>query len=127
LPTPQTILIVEDHADLRAAFATILQVSGYRVIQADDGLTALRLLDFTKPDLIILDLFLPTVNGFVMQQEIAARAELRDIPIVVVTAASSREIGAIDVACILQKPVDPEDLLAAVRRCLTTGAPPSTR
>jgi DNA-binding response OmpR family regulator len=118
------ILIVEDHADLRRIFATALFVAGFEVQQAGDGWTALHILESDLPDLIVLDLFLPTISGFVVHQELAARTDLRHIPVVVVTAATPHQTRALDVPCVLYKPVMPDELVAAVRECLAQGAPP---
>jgi superfamily I DNA/RNA helicase len=71
---------------------------------------------------LILDLGLPVVSGYVVQQEIAAQAHTRNIPIVVVTA-SSVEPERLQVACMLRKPVSPEQLVQTVKNCLRSGAP----
>ena len=114
----QTILIVEDDEDLRRLFRTALSLSGYDVLEAGDGLEALQRIDYSPPDLIILDLVLPGISGLVVRQEIAAQAVTRDVPIVVITG-SGADPGDIDVACFLRKPVDPDRLLDAVRTCLS--------
>jgi DNA-binding response OmpR family regulator len=117
----QTILIVEDDEDLRHLFRTALALAGYDVIEAGDGLEALRWIDHSPPDLVILDLLLPRISGLVVQQEIAAQAVTRQIPIVVVTGSTMAADG-LDVACFLRKPISPDQLIAAVRSCLTAGA-----
>jgi CheY-like chemotaxis protein len=116
---PTTILIVEDDRDLRQMFRTTLSLAGYRVQEANDGVEALHLLDNERPDLVVLDLGLPRVSGYVVRQEIAANAHTRDIPIVVVTASLAPD--ELDVACLLCKPVTPEQLLQTVAECLMSG------
>lgn len=116
----QTILIVEDDEDLRHLFRTALALAGYDVIEAGDGLEALRWIDQSPPDLVILDLLLPRISGLVVQQDIAAQAVTRQIPIVVVTG-STMAAEDFDVACFLRKPVSPDQLIATVRSCLTAG------
>jgi putative two-component system response regulator len=114
-----TILVVEDHGDLRAIYSTALSMEGFRVRQAIDGLAALHYLDGEPlPDLIVLDLFLPGVSGFVVQEELAARSDLRDIPTVVVTAATCEQTRNLHASCILYKPIMPNELVTTVRRCL---------
>ncbi|HEY7497594.1 MAG TPA: response regulator [Vicinamibacterales bacterium] len=125
-PPAKKILVVEDHADLRRIFATALFVAGFDVQQAADGWMALNLLETDPPDLVVLDLFLPNVSGFVVQQELAARVDLQHIPVVVVTAAGPEQTLGMKVPCILHKPVLPDELVAAVRQCLAAGAPPVT-
>jgi DNA-binding response OmpR family regulator len=117
----QTVLIVEDDEDLRHLFRTALALAGYDVIEAGDGLEALRWIDQSPPDLVILDLLLPRISGLVVQQEIAAQAVTRQIPIVVITGSTMSADG-LDVACFLRKPVSPDQLIATVRSCLTAGA-----
>lgn len=117
----QTILIVEDDEDLRRLFRTALALAGFDVVEARDGLEALRWIDQAPPDLVILDLLLPRISGLVVQQEIAAQAVTRQIPIVVVTG-STITADDLDVACFLRKPVSPDRLIETVRTCLTSGA-----
>jgi CheY-like chemotaxis protein len=117
------ILVVEDDDDLRRLYVTALMLAGFDVGQATDGLEALHYLDgATPPDLIVLDLGLPNVSGYVVRQEIAAHAHTRDIPIVIVTG-SPTPADRLNVACVLRKPVTPDQLVEAVRICLPAGAP----
>jgi DNA-binding response OmpR family regulator len=120
-----TVLIVEDDADLRRMYRTALAIAGFGVQEAGDGFDALQLLDRDPPDLVVLDLTLPAISGFVVRQEIAASAHTRAIPVVVVTAAdvSPRQL---DVPCVLRKPVSPDRLINAVRECLTAGSSSAT-
>ncbi len=117
----QTILVVEDDEDLRRLFRTALTLAGFDVVEAGDGMDALRRIDHSPPDLVILDLVLPRVSGLVVQQEITAHAVTRHIPIVVITgsAISAEEL---QVACFLRKPISPDQLIDAVRNCLATGS-----
>ena len=116
----QTILIVEDDEDLRRLFRTALVLAGFDVIEAGDGLEALQRIDRMLPDLVILDLVLPGMSGVVVQQELAAHAVTRQIPIVVITGAYV-EPGALDVACLLRKPITPDELIKTVRTCMTAS------
>lgn len=116
----QTILVVEDDDDLRRLFRTALTIAGYDVFEAGDGLDALLRIDHSPPDLIVLDLMLPRLSGMVVQQEIAAQALTRDIPIVVITG-SNVAAAEMNVACFLRKPVAPDELVETVRTCLTSG------
>jgi CheY-like chemotaxis protein len=117
----QTILIVEDNADLRFMFRTALAFAGYHVREAGDGYEALRIVDQTLPDLVVLDLLLPNISGTTVQQEIAAQALTRDIPIVIVTG-SALHVDETRVACVLRKPVLPDELVATVKRCIRHGS-----
>ncbi len=117
----QTILVVEDDEDLRRLFRTALVLAGYDVVEAGDGLEALLRIDQAPPDLVVLDIVLPRLSGIAVQQEIAAQAVTRQIPIVVITG-SAMEPSEMEVACFLRKPVSPEQLVEVVAQCLQSGA-----
>jgi CheY-like chemotaxis protein len=122
----RTILIVEDDADLRRLFRTALVLEGYQVQEAENGFSALRLLDgISPPSLILLDLQLPIVSGDVVKQELAGQAHLRHIPVVIVTAVPGSH-EHLEAACVLHKPITPEQLVRTVRSCLAAGAPSAT-
>jgi DNA-binding response OmpR family regulator len=117
----ETVLIVEDDPDVRRLYRAALSLAGFEIIEAQDGLSALHILDQRRADIVILDLMLPTVDGLTVQQEIAAHAGTRDIPILIVTG-STLPLDDVKVPCILRKPVSPDQLIGAVRRCLASGA-----
>ena len=117
----RNILVVEDDADLRGLYRTALRIAGYFVLEAGDGVSALRALDADPPDVVVLDLGLPLLSGYVVRDELAAQAHTRHIPIVVVTGTPGPHDG-LDVDCLLRKPVSPDDLVTAVRDCLASGA-----
>lgn len=106
---------------MRRMYRVALGLGGFNVVEASDGLAALHFLDERLPDVVVLDLMLPTVSGLIVQQEIAAHAHTRDIPIVIVTG-SDMCLDHVDVPCVLRKPVSPDRLVDAVRSCLATGA-----
>jgi CheY-like chemotaxis protein len=116
----RTILVVEDDADLRYMFRTALAFAGFSVREAGDGYEALRMIDVDPPDLVVLDLMLPTISGAVVQQEIAAQVVTRDIPVVIVTG-SAMPFDEARAACVLRKPAAPSQLVDAVRQCLHSG------
>ena len=117
----KTVLIVEDDQATRRMYRTALGFGGFEVIEAADGMSALHILDQRRPDIVVLDLMLPMLSGLVVQQEIAAHASTRNIPVVIVTG-SDMGLDHVDVPCILRKPVTPDQLVAAVRNCLASGA-----
>ena len=103
-------------------YRTALTLAGFVVQDAAVGIDALRYIDQDPPNLIILDLMLPDINGMVVRQEIAAHAHTRRIPIVIVTG-TTLDLSTADVACVLRKPVSPDELVRVVRSCLYSGAP----
>ena len=117
-----TVLVVEDDPALRRMYRTALTLADFAVVEANDGLVALHCLDQMAPDIVVLDLMLPTLSGLVVQQEIAAHAHTRNIPIVVVTG-SDLKLDHLEIPCVLRKPVSPEALIDAVKYCLASGAP----
>jgi two-component system phosphate regulon response regulator PhoB len=121
-PSPRraTILVVEDDAALRDLYRTELTMAGYAVVAVADGVTALASIDTATPDAIVLDWGLPCLSGGDVQRELAAHADTRDIPVILVTGVASDEtINFSDFSCVIRKPVDLSDLLAAVRKCVS--------
>ena len=115
-----TVLIVEDDVDLRRMFRTALALAGYDIIEAGDGLDALRMIDASPPEAVVLDLGLPLISGATVREEMSAHAETRDVPVIVVTGqpGTHEELAA---TCVLRKPVSPDRLVHVVRTCMASG------
>ena len=111
------ILVVEDSDDLRGLFRSALQIAGFDVVEAADGLTALQLLEGCCPDLVVLDLRLPVISGFEVNKEIRQLKSPR-IPVVVTTALCPEETVGLRANFVLRKPVILDQLVATVRTCL---------
>lgn len=114
------VLVVDDYEDARDIFSTFLQFAGYQVLTAADGQEALDVARRQRPDLILLDLKMPRMDGETFRREQLADAALSTIPVIVLSASSdgaeiAQRIAAIDY---LQKPVDSRMLLATVGRHL---------
>ena len=116
------VLVVDDDADLRRITATTLSRHGYDVVEAADGLVALACLVKWVPDLVILDLHMPRMNGweFRAEQWELADQRLAAIPVLLLTgeAAPEHEARRLHAAGLVHKPYDPEDLLGAVSAAL---------
>ena len=82
----KTILVIEDNDLNMKLFQTLLEMRGYGVLQARDGKEGLRLARQHRPDLIIMDIQLPGVSGLVVAKSIKDDADLKEIPIIAVTA-----------------------------------------
>jgi diguanylate cyclase len=102
-------------------FRQIIKLAGFNVREAGDGPDALRIIAEEPPDLVVLDLALPTLDGLSVHSEIAAHPHTRHIPIVVVTG-STIDVPGLVVECLLRKPVSPDQLIRAIRGCLRTSA-----
>ena len=119
---PQAILIVEDDVPLRTMWRTALRLEGFDVVEAGDGIEALRLIEVSPPDLVLLDLGLPHVDGISVRQDIAAQVFSRNIPVVVVTG-STQDLSYLDVNCVLRKPVTVDQIVRVVHRYIQSTAP----
>ena len=84
----KTILLADDDQFILVAYKDGLTRAGYRVVAAQDGEEALNILKTLEPDLILLDLIMPKVNGFEVLQKVKSSDRLKDIPVIVLTNLS---------------------------------------
>jgi two-component system, cell cycle response regulator DivK len=121
----KTVLVVEDYADSRLLLRHLLEMSGYRVLEAADGREAVRVAELECPDLILMDLQMPVLDGFTATSLIRRIESICRIPVVAVSALCSREFisaaATVGFNHFIPKPVDVDLLLAVVREC-TEGA-----
>jgi DNA-binding response OmpR family regulator len=122
------ILVVDDEEDIRKLLVRLLAQNGYRVLEADRGLLALRLVKDHRPDLIILDAMMPEIHGFDIARRIKGSAKYGHIPIIMVSAVYRGWRIAEDlrqnygVEQYIEKPFRIGEVMDAVQRCLTQGA-----
>ena len=116
------ILVVEDHEENRRLLRDLLTVNGYELIEAVDGEEGVQRAESERPDLILMDVQLPVLDGYEATRRIKANPALRTIPIVVVTSyalsgddAKARAAGA---DAYVTKPFSPRQLLATIREHL---------
>lgn len=109
-----TILVVEDDPALRNLFRAALNAAGYVVLAVEDGMDALRRIDVLTPDAVVLDLALPRLGGRDVHRELKARAETRDVPVVVVTGGDVGDLDLREFAGVLRKPISVDALVTAV-------------
>ena len=111
------IFVVDDDPDLREILGDLLQDEGYEPFLFANGQPALELLQSgARPHLILLDLMMPEMNGWQFREQQLRDASLRDIPVVVMTASTGVDTGALRASEILKKPVGIEEILEAVER-----------
>ncbi|HEV7797186.1 MAG TPA: response regulator [Pyrinomonadaceae bacterium] len=90
----RTILIVEDSDDARYFMRLALEDLGYRIVEADNGATAVEIVQGERPDIILMDLSLPVMDGIAATHEIRASPGLDGIPIIAVTAHQETDFRA---------------------------------
>ena len=124
----ERILIIEDELPMRTALQDVLAGESYRVLTAPDGETGLARALKEKPDLILLDIMMPKLDGFGLVHRLRINPETRDIPVVFITATyiarEDREFALhIGATRFLQKPVDLEKFLATIAELQAQGLP----
>ncbi len=122
----QTILLVEDFDDARFMMRMLLEMDGYRVVEATNGREAVELAKQSCPDLVLMDLSMPEMDGLEAVRHIRALTELCHVPIVAVTAHVGNDYYSAAVASgcdeYLTKPVDFDRLEAVISKLLSGRA-----
>ena len=122
---PPTILVVEDFEDNRFMMRRLLEMSGYRVLEAVNGEEAIQLAYRELPGLILMDLSLPQLDGLAATRRIRQHPQLREVPIVAVSAHDTADFHADALAAgcndYVTKPIDFDQLEALLNRLLPKG------
>ena len=117
------VLVVEDQPDSRQIIRDMLAPTDYEITEAENGAEALAAITKQRPDLILMDVQMPIVDGYTATRRIKADAALRSIPIIAVTsyALSDEEKKARAAGCddYVSKPFSPRQLLAKIRQYLS--------
>ena len=118
----RTVLVAEDFEDTRRLMRLWLQKMGYRVVEAADGLEAVRLTEQERPDLIIMDIEMPKLDGLEATRRIRAHEDLRDVAIIAVSAYGAEMFRdrAIEAGCTayVSTPFEPGQLKTLINRLL---------
>ena len=118
--SPKTVLLVEDNEDNVIIYKTILRFGGYRVVEAHDGPAALEAARSLNPDLILMDVSIPYIDGLEVTRRLKSDPATRHVPIIALTAhaLTSDRDRAFDAGCdgYISKPAEPRAILDAVRR-----------
>lgn len=121
-PRPKLVLVVEDDEKTRRLVGHVMHKGGYRVALAEDGVAAAGVLKKARPDLIVLDLRMPRMDGFALLELLARFKTAASIPVVVLTASDSPidldRALRLGVADYLVKPISPKALLLKARALL---------
>jgi DNA-binding response OmpR family regulator len=120
------ILLVEDDPEVRQFLQTALEMEGYRVLTAPNGVKLISNIRVDRPDLILLDIMLPWVDGYELCKAIKAHPEYRKIPVIFVSVRNTPDEIKAGLACgaddYIPKPIDIEKFHAAVRRLIERAA-----
>jgi two-component system, cell cycle response regulator DivK len=118
------VLVVEDYQDAREMYAAYLQFSGYRVAEATNGVEAIEQAQQLMPDIILVDLALPKMDGWEATRRLKSDDRTRNIPIVALTghALAGHAEGARQAGCdsFVTKPCLPDALVAEIKRMLAS-------
>lgn len=107
------VLIAEDYADIRHMTRIMIEMIGYDVVEAANGYEAVRLAKEAKPDVVLMDIAMPELNGITAATMIHQIAECSDVPIIAITAFGKQyvdEASEYGFDAVIEKPVDMDDL-----------------
>jgi DNA-binding response OmpR family regulator len=123
----RTILVADDEPDIRALVAYRLTRGGFRVIEAGDGEEAFRLAAGSAPDMAVLDVSMPRLNGFELTERLRRTPALQRLPVLLISArVQDADIArgvAVGADGYLTKPFNPDELLARARALLAGPRP----
>lgn len=123
MPTDPLVLVVDDYADAREMYAESLLVSGFRVVEATNGAEAIEKASALSPDVILMDMSLPGVDGWEATRRLKADGRTSHIPVVALTGHT--HAGALEAARLagcdrfVIKPALPDDVVLEVRKALS--------
>jgi len=119
----KVILLVDDDLTLREMYEERLKAEGFDIIQASNGEEAMKKARDNKPNVILLDIMMPKINGFDVLKELKADSELKDIPVIVLTAliqdvdrVQGKKLGAVDY--IVKSETMPGEVIAKIQNAI---------
>lgn len=122
MSAPKTILIVDDEPYMIRLLQHHVERAGYKMVKAVNGREALEKIDSAKPDLIIMDVMMPELNGLEVLSQIRESPETAELPVIIMTANAQRftkeEAEAAGVSAFLTKPFSPTQLMLQIQNQL---------
>jgi len=125
------VLVVDDELDMRTFITTLLETEGFKPLSAEDGIKGLEVAREKKPALIILDVMMPRESGITMYREIKTSPDLKDIPVIMLSALAKKTFFHSQKVLndykgekipepeeYIEKPPEPEELLTAINNLL---------
>lgn len=123
---PKRVLVIDDNPQDRALVAAVLEPAGYVVRGAESGVAGLKLADIEPPDIIVLDLHMPGMDGYEVCRLLSQGPRTRRIPVVLLTASDdlslNRQAYAAGAWACVPKPFRREGLIAAIQAALVSGS-----
>lgn len=120
--TPKTILLIEDNADIRENTVELLELEGYQVLQADNGIDGISLAQVRLPDVVICDILMRETDGYTVFRSLLDHKDTCHIPFIFMTAKSEtadcKKAYDIGRCSYLVKPFDEKELFSAIRELL---------
>ncbi|MBD3609273.1 MAG: response regulator [Gammaproteobacteria bacterium] len=120
----QKVLVIEDTPDNMILISDILQLNGYQVIGAENGLLGFDMAKTEAPDFVLLDIQLPDIDGFEVLRKIRAEAITESLPVIAMTsfAMSDDRKKLLDAGCdgYIEKPIDPANVMTQIQQYLPT-------
>jgi len=117
------VLIVDDHEDTRDLIKFVLEKQGYRIVEAEDGEVALERGEHERPDLVLMDLALPKIDGLSVMERLRERADMKELPILFISAHAEKAYREQALAAggdeYLIKPLDLDQLLRVLDRYIS--------
>ncbi|MBU1147690.1 MAG: response regulator [Candidatus Omnitrophica bacterium] len=119
------VLVVDDDRDLIKMLKLRIEAEGFEFMSAEDGETMLKVMETKKPDVVILDIMLPKVDGYTALREMRKKEEFKDIPVIILSAKEKRKVGDLfaleDIAFFVEKPYDTRDLMQKIKSAISGG------
>ena len=125
------VLVVDDDIDIRKVVSKLVEKSGYKVMEAKNGIEGMGKVREDKPDLIILDILMPKESGIRMYRELKTEEPLKDIPVIVLSAITKKSFfrsqkvldefagqSVPEPEAYIEKPEEPEELIALMKKIL---------
>jgi two-component system, cell cycle response regulator DivK len=124
---PQQVLVVDDSADIRELWRLWLNFWGFAVQEAQNGAEAVKKARLNPPDLVLMDLWMPVLDGLEATKQLKDDARTAHVPVVALsaqaTAPGEAEVADAGAEAFIQKPCDPEELLQHIRSAMTRLRP----
>ena len=119
------VLVVDDDADLAKMLKIRIEAEGYEFMSAADGVDMLGILKIKKPDVILLDIMLPAMDGYSALREMRKNEEYADIPVIILSAKEKKKVGDLfileKIAFFVEKPFETKELMEKIREAISYG------